>query len=329
MNPIPSVDVIILSWDRMEETLCAIDSALSQQGIHLRVIVVDQGSAVAGLMRLRAHCARHPQVTLVVNQTNLGVPGGRNQATLQGTAEFVVALDNDAEFQDEHQLAKAAALMLAEPELGALAFRILRFGSDEDDLTSWSYHQSAAQAAETSFYTDRFVGAGHMLRRSAFEQVGGYDASLFFLHEEVDLAKRLINAGYRIKYSPDVVIGHKVSAQHRVAWTGGRWAFDVRNKTYLHIKFRTFLPTAIFHTALMVWRGCRSGLYAATFKGLWQGLMMTGLAIRAWKTQPAVKPTASSKAYMDACSPTRGMTLWQRVRMRLRHATPVPIAPKG
>ncbi|WP_223097870.1 glycosyltransferase family 2 protein [Vibrio sp. SCSIO 43132] len=44
----PSVDITILSWDRIDDTLDAIDSALSQQGIDLKVIVVDQGSKLTG-----------------------------------------------------------------------------------------------------------------------------------------------------------------------------------------------------------------------------------------------------------------------------------------
>ncbi|PKF78859.1 glycosyl transferase [Vibrio sp. vnigr-6D03] len=325
----PTVDITILSWDRIDDTLDAIDSALTQQGIELKIIVVDQGSQPDGLVRLRQHCLKDPRIQLVCNRTNLGVPGGRNQASDQGSGDFIVALDNDAEFIDEHQLAKACEIMKGEPEIGALAFRILRFGSQEDDLTSWSYHQNVEEASEQSFYTDRFVGAGHMLRRDAFDGINGYDADLFFLHEEVDLSKRLMNSHYKIKYTPEVVIGHKVSAEHRVAWTGGRWTFDVRNKTYLHFKFKTFLPTAIFHTGILVWRGVRSGLIWSTFKGLFQGFSMVPKALAAWKTQPSVNSDAQAKAYMDSCSPTQGMSVMQRVKKRLSSAKPVPVKPKG
>ncbi|WP_205695381.1 glycosyltransferase family 2 protein [Corallincola luteus] len=329
MNNQPKVDITILSWDRVDDTLKAIDSALSQAGIDKKIIVVDQGSKPEGLAQLREHCAKDPAIHLVCNHENLGVPGGRNQAALQGTGDYIVALDNDAEFVDQYQLAKACAMMEKEDDLGALAFRILRFGSEEDDHTSWSYHQDMLEWAEKEFYTDRFVGAGHMLTRKAFDGINGYDADLFFLHEEVDLSKRLINSGYKIKYTPEVVIGHKVSAEHRVAWTGGRWTFDVRNKTYLHFKFRTFFPTAVFHTCLLIWRGFRSGLYSSTLKGLWQGLCMAPRAIRCWKKDPSVSMTEQSKAYFDSCSPTQGMSVWQRVKMRLTTAKPVPVQPKG
>ncbi len=318
----PSVDIVILSWDRLEETKAAISSALAQSGVQQKVIVIDQGSEPDSLKQLRTFCEQDSRIILVCNQQNLGVPGGRNLGAYQGQAEFLVSLDNDAEFVDEQQVAKACQLMMNQPELSALAFRILCFGTEQDDASSWSYHQDISEASK-SFYTDRFVGAGHMIRRQDFEQIGGYDAALFFLHEEVDLAKRLINNGGKIAYSPQVVIGHKVSNEHRVAWTDGRWAFDVRNKTYLHIKFKTFIPTALFHTSLLIIKGFRSKMAMATLLGLGRALAMSPQAVRAWR-QPATHSNTTAKAYFDSCSPTQGMSVWQRVKMRIRQNKHVP-----
>lgn len=325
MSKETSVDIIILSWDRVADTLLAIDSALSQEGINRKVIVVDQGSKPDGLKVLRKYCSKNPDVLLLCNGENSGVPGGRNKASLQGDGEYIVSLDNDAEFIDSHQIARSVEIMKKESELGALAFRILRFGSSEDDVTSWSYHQNIKEWSDKSFYTDRFVGAGHILSRKAFDEIGGYDDSLFFLHEEVDLSKRLINAGYKIRYTPEVVIGHKVSAEHRVAWNGDRWLFDIRNKTYLHLKFKTSVATAIFHSILMIWKGMRAGLYKATLKGFLQGIGMLPNAIDAWRTQPAVKTNEKSRGYMESVSPMAGMSVWERVKKRLVDNKPLPV----
>ena len=323
------VDITILSWDRIDDTLAAIDSALAQESIDSSVIVVDQGSQPEGLEQLRQHCKKDARIQLVCNDENAGVPGGRNQAASQGQGEFIVALDNDAEFADAHQLARACEIMAAKQELGVLAFRILRYGTSEDDATSWSYHGSLQEWSQREFYTDRFVGAGHMIRRSAFEKVGCYDERLFFLHEEVDLSKKMINAHYKLLYTPEVVIGHKVSAEHRVAWTDDRWMFDIRNKTYLHLKFKTFLPTALFHTCIMVWRGLRSGLFKATFKGLYQAIRLFPRAVSSWKSNSYLSSDKTAKAYFDLCSPTSGMSLYERIKMRLQAAKPVVVKDKN
>lgn len=328
MNLLPRVDITILSWDRIRETIDAIDSALNQQSINSKIIVIDQGSQPEALAKLQQHCSTNEKVTLVCNEKNVGVPGGRNQAAQLGDGDYIVALDNDAEFIDEHQLARACQIMNTKETLGVLAFRILRYGTDEDDVTSWPYHESLTTWSHKEFYTDRFVGAGHMIRRCAFEQVGCYDERLFFLHEEVDLSKKMINAHYKILYTPEVIIGHKVSAEHRVAWSDDRWMFDVRNKTYLHIKFKTFIPTALFHTGLMVWRGLRSGLIKATFRGLYQAAKLVPHAVSSWKKNPYLSSDEKARAYFDACSPTSNMSLYERIKMRLTTATTVVVKDK-
>src|SRR3954452_24908636 len=70
-------DIIILSLDRVDETLAAIDSALFQKGVSTHVFVLDQGSPLETLNRLAAALAGQCAATLFAVGTNLGVAGGR------------------------------------------------------------------------------------------------------------------------------------------------------------------------------------------------------------------------------------------------------------
>src|SRR5262249_34879545 len=117
----PCVDVIILSWDRVPDTLQAIESASSQDGADVRVLVAEQGSLPDQFQELQRPLAGRPDVVLRCNTHNSGVAEGRNQASALGSAEFVAALDNDAVFADRHQLARAVAIMRGNPDLVALA----------------------------------------------------------------------------------------------------------------------------------------------------------------------------------------------------------------
>ena len=47
-----------------------------------------------------------------------------------------------------------------------------------------------------------------MIRRDAFEEVGGFDEKLFMYCEDVDLGWRLRAKGYRLLYCPSVTITH-------------------------------------------------------------------------------------------------------------------------
>ena len=187
----PAVDVIILAWGRIDDTCAAIDSALGQRGVEVRLIVVDQGTEESEFGRLATFCSERQGVVLIRNEENAGVPGGRNQGAAEGVAPFIVSLDNDAEFATPDELARAVGRFIAVPRLGALGFRIRLFSQDADDASSWSYPKPLS-AASTPFLAERFVGAGHMIRRTAFEAAGGYDPTLVFMHEESELAYKCL-----------------------------------------------------------------------------------------------------------------------------------------
>lgn len=318
-----TVDTTILSWDRSEETLAAITSALNQQGIDQHVVVVDQGSRPENIQALKEFSSGKPQLDIVYNEVNNGVPGGRNQASQQGDGHYIVALDNDAEFIDEFQVAKAVEIMEKNPEVAVLAFRILRFGSKEDDWTSWAYGSTDSSNPDSSFFTTRFVGAGHMIRRSAFDQVGGYDDRLFFMHEELDLAIRLINSGYKIQYTNEVVIGHKVSKEHRVPWTSTRTLYDTRNSLYLAAKLDTY--HGVLNTVWVMFRHFKNNLkrgntmsvLKGTLKGCYQGLLLIPTARKLRNRHPETRFNEQAEAYYQTCSSRINRTFFQKVARKL------------
>ena len=101
---------------------------------------------------------------------------------------------------------------------------------------------------------DWVSGAALLIRRSAFEEVGGFDSSLFMYMEDVDLCRRLREHGWSIGYEPGVV------ALHELGGTQGpeqstRWA-------------------RAFHAYLL-------GRHGATYAGICSGLAAVGLGLRA------------------------------------------------
>ncbi len=240
-----AVDVVVLSWNRAEATCEAISSALAQEGVDVSVWVVDQGSNPSDLATVSEFCAGRDRVELIALGRNVGVPGGRNIGIRRGSAPWTASLDNDAAFADPGCLRRMVERFEADPLLGAVAFRADNYTTGALDLTSWAYPRPLVDRADTPFYAARFVGVGHGIRRVAFEEVGGYDDRLFFCEEELDLSYKLIAAGYRILYDPEIVVLHKVDPEARVRWDERRLFLQVRNAVYLqHRHHRRPLATA-------------------------------------------------------------------------------------
>ena len=226
-------DVVILALDRAEDTVAAIRSALAQSGVTRHVFVVDQGSRPENLQMLSAAVAGRRDVSLVTLGSNCGVAGGRNRGTALGHGRVIVGLDNDAEFAAPDTLARLVAALDAEPDIAAIGCRIVTFATGADDMSSWGYARRLLPRAGETFDAATFVGAGHAIRRTAWDDAGGYDEALFFCWEELDFCLHARARGWRVRYRGDIEIRHKVSAEQRVGWSGARWFYFVRNRLYV------------------------------------------------------------------------------------------------
>lgn len=267
-------DVVILALDRAEETVAAIRSALRQKGVSRYVIVVDQGSRPESLARLAEAVHGRSDATLVALDHNHGVPGGRNLGTALGHGRFIAGLDNDAEFDAPDTLARMAGAFDADPDLAALGCRIVVDATGDDDLSSWGYPAALLASTRETFEAATFVGAGHAIRRAAWDDAGGYDARLFFCWEEYDFCLRAIGRFWRVRYRGDIVVRHKVSPERRVAWSGDRWFHFVRNRIYIGRKCgESWLRLAPRMAGYCV-KAARNGCLRDTPRAIWAAFRM-------------------------------------------------------
>ena len=264
------VSVVVVSWNRREDTLEAIRSVARQSHRDIEIVVVDANSDDGSA---EAVAAEYPGSVLVRLEGNRGVAGNRNAGIRAASGDILFFLDNDG-IIEPGALEPVVEHFDRLPRLAAISFRVMNYFSGKLDHGSWVYPHSPETYSRVPFYTYTFTGGACALRRRALEQVGLFWEELFFAREEDDLALRLLDAGYDIIYLPSVVLRHKVSPAVRTH-AGDKLRLDLRNTLWIAWKYlpaihalRISLARSILYSA----RSFRIGQPSAALLGFAEAL---------------------------------------------------------
>ncbi len=201
-----------------------------------------------------------------------GIPAGRNAGVAHARGDLLFFLDDDAALAEPDALARVASRFASDPGLGLAQLRVIARDGGRPSR-DWVPRVRVGDPARGSEVTAIWEGAVAM-PRSVFEQVGGWPDEFRFVHEGVDLAWRVMDAGYRVEYLGAPAVLHPaplaVPARH-----GYSLYYGMRNKVWLARRHLP-LPLGAVYTLSFVLRraiGLRSaGDARALAKGLKDGV---------------------------------------------------------
>ena len=222
----PLVAIIVLTWNQCDLTLECLASlaAMDYPSDRLQIIVVDNGSKDGTPMVVRG---RFPNVTVLENSDNIGFAEGNNvgiRYAMQGSAEHLMLLNNDT-VVDNQMLLELLMVLDLQPDVGIVGPKMLYFdrpkiiwcAGNRLDRRPWLHHRLQADQPdlaeeEQPVEVDYITACGILLRRAVVEQIGLLDPRFFIYYEETDWCLRARQSGWRIVYTPDARLWHKVSA---------------------------------------------------------------------------------------------------------------------
>jgi len=210
----PTFSIIILTHKRDDALPLTIARIKEKIGIDgFRLILVDNNTDGEDRRVLLAGFA---DKVVVVSGDNLGVAEGRNRGMQHARGEFVLFLDDDALLDVSDTFKERIATLFDEDKkLQAIAFRSF-VGHERIEQPQEFPHTDKTFRRDEAFETFRFIGVAHAVRRTAFEQTGGYCASFFYGMEEFDLAYQLMKKGGKILYLPEFAVQHMKNANGRL-----------------------------------------------------------------------------------------------------------------
>ena len=207
----PLISVIILNFRRPTELARALESVRAQAYEPRELLVVDNASG-DGSVNFVAQS--FPEARVIALPENIGC-GGRNRGVQAAQGSFVVTIDNDIRFNSPFELGKIVDAFERKPEASALAFKILRDATGRLHLRDWCHPRSFHEYANVEFETCYIPEGACAFRRDDFLRTGGYYEPFRIGGEGDDLAYRMIDAGLRIFYCPQVEVRHSMSEETR------------------------------------------------------------------------------------------------------------------
>jgi len=237
------VSVTIANWNRadlLEKCLRSIFA--TPPAVQYEVIVVDNASSDNSVVLVPE---RFPQARLIVNPQNVGFGRAHNQAIAVAHGRYILVLNSDTEiwpdtiptliqFMDDHVQAGACGCpdyrqtVLSTFMAGAcrqfptLTRTVLEnlwcvFRPPMNLHNYWGLRQLRRKVSgDLADFNGREVawiaGALLMLRREAFETIGGFDEAFFLFTEETDLCRRLWAAGWKVFFTTATSYAHRGGA---------------------------------------------------------------------------------------------------------------------
>lgn len=207
----PRVGVVLMTMgNRPDDLERAISSLNQQRGVELDIVLLGNGW----------NPAENPwpfpaNVRTIHSPENLGIPEGRNVGAREARGDYLFFYDDDATLPTDHVLAD----MVAEMEKRADNAVIGPLGQDPTGKPTprrWIPRLNVKNNGKPGPAT-WFLEGIHLSRRTAFDQVGGWPGHFFYGHEGIDLAWRLIDAGWVIQYVPSITVNHPATSPARHA----------------------------------------------------------------------------------------------------------------
>lgn len=228
------IDVILVNWNDRENAIAALESVLALPEVahdadYAAITVSDNGSQDGSVTALQARFGS--RVTIIENGANLGFGAAVNRALARTVAPFVFLLNPDAtvrpgalhalvHFMQDHPKCAIAGPKIFEGdgrvaqscgEFDTWAGAFLR-SSAWGEWPPFARYANGAALRRFDYNSPRkvdlVIGAAMLIRRSVLNEIGVFDERFFLYHEEIDLAKRVADAGYESWFVPQAQATH-------------------------------------------------------------------------------------------------------------------------
>lgn len=251
MHDEPLIAIVVVHFGSPEMTRECLQSIYASNYTNFRVIVVDNCLE----QRLSpSFFEMADSITYILNSNNTGYCGGNNVGIMKAQelgAKYILLLNNDT-IVDTALLSTCVIQMESQFDISVISPKILfhvplqyiyvaggQLDLNTGDIIMFGFNEKDVGQFDAEKEVTFATGCAFFSRASLFDQVGLFDEQLFCYGEDVDLSRRIVLAGLRMKYLPSAIVWHKhPMAEHRESRKKGQFGamsgmyYMWRNKYY-------------------------------------------------------------------------------------------------
>lgn len=206
MSETPIISVIVPTFQRRKSVVKLL-AALARQKHHkpFETLVIVDGSTDGTVEAVKAQRLSFP--CRVIEQENRGQAAARNRGAAHAAADVLVFFDDDV-IPRPNFLDRVTARLESGVDVVLARIQVGDWVSDSliaRDARCWDADRHQALLSGQTSY-EHIVFAATAVRRSCFEQLGGFEESFTFRdsygNEDVEFGYRLLKAGAKVAYEP-------------------------------------------------------------------------------------------------------------------------------
>jgi GT2 family glycosyltransferase len=221
---LPKVSVIVVTYASSNEIADCVESLL-EQSVPVEIFLVDNASPDNTAQIISEYAERFENVHAILNAKNVGLAAGNNAPMGKCRGDYLLMLNPDTLFRD-NSLERMVEFLDRNPEVGVVGPKEVNADGQPhvSFRRSWGLRHvftwRVLPYRFPRFLHDRFSsyetqdvlfvsGSCLLIRRSIFEQIGGYDPEYFLAIEDVcDLCLRTKQTGSRVVFLGNVEVVH-------------------------------------------------------------------------------------------------------------------------
>ena len=241
----PVCDLVLLSWNHLEETQPCLESLLSATRVPCRLFIVDNGSEEDVRAFLQAVKPRGAiqEIVVLQNETNEGFPRGMNRGIAASHAPFVCLLNNDLRFT-VGWLQEMIDVAQANPTVGVINPASSTLGNyPPKGMSLQAYADGLRQFHGQYVEVGMCIGFCMLIKREILNRIGGLNEEverIFF--EDEDFCMRAQQAGFQCVVAAGSYVYH---AEHKtVRKMPEREALFTKNQRWCHQRWGRWVRVA-------------------------------------------------------------------------------------